>query len=493
MSYILALDQGTTSCRSIIFDENCHPVASSQSEFQQIFPKPGWVEHNPREIWSTQLKTFKEVLKKTELGYADLKCIGITNQRETTLLWDRKSGEPVMNAIVWQDKRTAQRCTQWKEQGLESMVAEKTGLVIDSYFSASKLDWMLEHVSGARERAENGELCFGTIDSWLVYCLTDKKIHATDVTNASRTMFFNIHSMEWDEELLETFNIPKSILPEVKPSDGRFGYYEIDEYSIPITGIAGDQQAALLGQGCVARGMAKNTYGTGCFLLMNTGKAVVKSKHQLLSTVAWSIQGETHYALEGAIFVAGAALQWLRDGLEVVEHVGESEALAEKLETNDSVYMVPAFAGLGAPYWDMYARGAIFGLTRDTGVEHFCRAALESLAYRTKDIFGIMEKDSGIDLAELKADGGASANNFLMQFQADILDVVVKRSMDVESTAKGAALVAGIGLGLWDLKNVGEMSSGGREFTPQMSQEQREKYYNGWLNAVKRTLNWLDD
>jgi len=493
MGFLLALDQGTTSCRTIVFNENAQVVSSSQEELRQIFPKPGWVEHDPEEIWNTQLSTIIHAVNHSGISAREIEGLGITNQRETAILWNRKTGKPLMNAIVWQDKRTSQLCDEWVDKGWGKRIQEKTGLVIDSYFSASKLYWMLKNIPGALEQAIKGDLCFGTVDSWLIYKMTNGDKHVTDVTNASRTMFFNINEMAWDNDLLNLFDIPSEILPEVKDCVDDFGHFHWNDHKIPITGVAGDQQAALLGQACLTKGTAKNTYGTGCFLLMNTGAQVIRSKHKLLSTVAWKIGETTNYALEGSIFIAGAALQWLRDGLKIIQHVKDSEDMAKALGDNDHVYLVPAFSGLGSPYWDMKARGAIFGLTRDTTEKHLCRAALEAIAYQTKDIFGIMEKDSGIQLKVLKVDGGAAANDFLLQYQADILHVPVSRPQNVESTALGAALLAGIATGFWKISDLPDLVEEDRVFEPLMSPEKSDNYYRGWLNAVKRTLNWMED
>ncbi len=490
--YILALDQGTTSCRAILFDKDGAIHAVQQQEFPQIYPQPGWVEHDAIEIWQTQLMVAKELLRKQNLTAANIAAIGITNQRETTVIWDKNTGAPIANAIVWQDRRTAGICDQLKKYGHESYIREKTGLVVDAYFSGTKVKWLLDKVSGARERAKRGELLFGTMDTWLVWNLSGKKLHLTDVSNASRTLLFNIHTLDWDDKLLEILDIPKEILPEVMPSSHKYGdtHEKLFGGPIPIAGIAGDQQAALFGQLCHSKGLAKNTYGTGCFMLMNTGEEPVVSRSGLLTTVAWSLEGKVNYALEGSVFIAGAAIQWLRDGLKIIDESPDSEFYAMKVTASDGVYVVPAFAGLGAPYWDMYARGAIFGLTRGTSKAHVIRATLESLAYQTKDVLEAMEKDSGIQLKALRVDGGASANNLLMQFQADILGVPVERPKIIETTALGAAYLAGLATGFWlkaDLEKKWQLDEA---FEPQMSDSERNKYYSGWQKAVKRTMNW---
>ena len=491
--YIVALDQGTTSSRAVLFDENSQQIAIEQEEFTQIFPKPGWVEHDPNEILNTQLKTFHNLIKNNRLNYRDIAAIGITNQRETTVVWNKNTGIPVYNAIVWQDKRTTDICEKLKQKGLEEYIKKNTGLVIDSYFSGTKIKWILENVNGAIQQADNGELLFGTIDTWLLWNLTNGKVHATDYSNASRTLAYNIRSLSWDETLLKELGIPKSILPEVKPSSYHFGDYEIEGTKIPIAGMAGDQQAALFGQACFNPGDAKNTYGTGCFLLMNTGENLQFSENGLLTTIAWGIDNKVYYALEGSVFVAGAAIQWLRDGLEIIKSVEESETLASEVDGENVVYVVPAFAGLGAPYWDMYARGAIFGLTRDTGKEHLVKATLESLAYQTKDLMNAMLDDSGIELSTLKVDGGASANNLLMQFQSDILNTNVERPKNVESTALGAAYLAGITVGLWQQEDILNNKKIDHVFIPQMDETTRIKRYKGWKKAVNRSMNWIEE
>lgn len=490
--YIIALDQGTTSSRAVLFDEQGEIKGIAQREFTQIFPQSGWVEHDPQEILKTQLNVLSQLIKDQGISEKEIVALGITNQRETTVVWDRKTGIPVYNAIVWQDKRTAYICEELKQQGLEDYVRQNTGLVIDSYFSATKVKWILDHVAGAKEKASKGELIFGTIDTWLLWNMTAGKVHATDVTNASRTMLYNIKDLQWDEKLLKALGIPNTMLPEVKPSAHTFGSTNVNGVSIAICGIAGDQQAALFGQACFEPGMAKNTYGTGCFMLMNTGSTLQLSKHGLLTTIAWSLDGKVEYALEGSVFIAGAAVQWLRDSLHLIDQSKDSEYFASKALGHNDVYVVPAFAGLGAPYWDMYARGAIFGLTRDTGKDHIVKATLESLAYQTKDVLTAMEEDSGIPLKALRVDGGASANNMLMQFQADILNTPVERPTVIESTATGAAYLAGIEAGLWKKEQITRNRKIERSFTPAMPEEERAKLYNGWKKAVERTMNWID-
>ncbi|WP_067624606.1 glycerol kinase GlpK [Alicyclobacillus acidiphilus] len=492
-SYVLAFDQGTTSSRAILFDKsgNIHSVA--QKEFTQIYPKPGWVEHDPMEIWGTQSGVAREVLEKSGVSPDEVAAIGITNQRETTIVWDKESGKPVYNAIVWQDRRTASICDALKERGLTEPIREKTGLVVDAYFSGTKVKWILDHVEGARERAARGELLFGTVDSWLVWNLTRGKVHITDYTNAARTMLFNIHTLDWDDELLNELGIPRAMLPVVRPSSEVYGHTDERTFggaNIPIAGIAGDQQAALFGQTCFEPGMVKNTYGTGCFMLMNTGEQPVDSKSGLLTTIAWGVDGKVTYALEGSVFIAGAAIQWLRDGMKFFDSAVDSEYFASKVDDANGMYVVPAFAGLGAPYWDMYARGAIFGLTRGSTKEHIIRATLDSLAYQTKDIIDAMQADSGIVLKALRVDGGAVANNLLMQFQADILGVPVERPRITESTALGAAYLAGIGVGFWTKEEVSKTGDLDRTFEPQMDEATRRQLYKGWQKAVKRTMQW---
>ena len=488
--YILALDQGTTSSRSLLISRDGSIAAIAQKEFTQIYPRPGWVEHDPEEIWNSQRETIEEVLAAVGAGFGSIAAIGITNQRETTVVWDRKTGNAVYNAIVWQDKRTAPACEELKQMGLEEYVKEATGLVIDSYFSATKIKWILDNVEGARDKAGRGDLLFGTVDSWLVWKLTGGKTHVTDYTNASRTMLYNIVKMEWDDKLLEALGIPRTILPEVLPSSADFGYYNGGGHPVPICGIAGDQQAALFGQACLEPGMAKNTYGTGCFMLMNTGGKMYRSEHGLVSTLACSTGEKAEYALEGSVFIAGAAIQWLRDGLKVIKSAPESEELAVNAAGSDDVFVVPAFAGLGAPYWDMYARGAVFGLTRDTTTAHLVKATLESLAYQTRDVLEAMAMDSGLELKILKVDGGAVVNNYLMQFQADILDVPVERPEVIETTAMGAAYLAGIKIGWWTREDIVERRRIEKVFMPELSGEKREALYSKWKDAVKRTIGW---
>ncbi|ELR71493.1 Glycerol kinase [Fulvivirga imtechensis AK7] len=491
--YIIALDQGTTSSRAVLFDQNGSLIAIEQKEFTQYFPKPGWVEHDPEEIWQTQQNVLIDLIKRQKIEASQIAALGITNQRETTIVWDKNTGKPIHRAIVWQDKRTSDICTRLKQQGWEDQVRERTGLVIDAYFSATKVQWLLDNVEGAREKAEQGGLLFGTVDSWLVWKLTEGRQHVTDYTNASRTMIYDIRKLQWDEELAALFNIPASMLPEVKPSAAHFGIWHYNGYDIPITGIAGDQQAALFGQACTEPGTAKNTYGTGCFMLMNTGEKLQLSKNGLITTIAYGIEGKVNYALEGSIFVAGAAIQWLRDGLKLIADSAETEALAEQVKDSHDVYVVPAFAGLGAPYWDMYSRGAIFGLTRDTGIGHIAKATLDSLAYQTRDILEAMQKDSGVELTSLKVDGGAVANNYLMQFQADIQGVEVVRPVVIESTAQGAAYLAGIGAGLWKRQDLEKLQKIDQVFKPALNEESRQKLYLKWQNAVKRTMNWAEE
>lgn len=491
--YILALDQGTTSSRTVLFNEKGQIVGIAQQEFTQIFPQSGWVEHDAREILTTQLGTLTRVLKDNNVSASSVAAIGITNQRETTVVWDRKTGEPIYNAIVWQDKRTASICEDLKSKGLEDHVRKTTGLVIDSYFSGTKIKWILDNVKGARDRASKGELAFGTIDTWLIWNMTGGKVHVTDYTNASRTMIYDIRNLKWDEKMLDALQIPKSILPEVKASANHFGDFSIDGKSIPISGVAGDQQAALFGQACFEPGMAKNTYGTGCFMLMNTGTTIQHSKNGLITTIAWGLDNKVEYALEGSVFIAGAAVQWLRDSVHLIDQSKDSEYFAAKALGSNEVYVVPAFAGLGAPYWDMYARGAIFGLTRDTGKDHIIKATLESLAYQTKDLVNAMQEDAGIKLASLKVDGGACANNILMQFQSDILGTEVDRPEVIESTAMGAAYLAAIQIGLWKKTDIVKNRKIEKCFKPSMDESVRTKLYNGWKKAVKRTMGWTNE
>ncbi len=494
--HILAFDQGTTSCRALLFDEQARIVGIAQKEFTQSYPQPGQVEHDAMEIWGSQMGVAREVLETHGVKPAEVAAIGITNQRETTVIWDRDTGKPIHPAIVWQDRRTAPLCDDLKAWGLEEHIRGITGLVVDAYFSATKIRWLLDRVEGAQARAERGELLFGTMDSWLVWNLTRGERHVTDVTNASRTMLFDIHTLDWDDRLLEALNIPRAMLPEVRSSSEVYGTTGGELFGgsrIPIAGIAGDQQAALFGQACFETGMVKNTYGTGCFLLMNTGQVPVPSRSGLLTTIAWGLDGQVTYALEGSIFIAGAAVQWLRDELRMIDAAEDSEYYAGKVEDAGGVYVVPAFAGLGAPYWDMYARGAIFGLTRGSSKEHITRATLDALAYQTRDIIDAMQADSGITLKSLRVDGGAVANNVMMQFQSDMLGVEVARPRVTESTALGAAYLAGIAIGLWTQPEVAEKGELERTFSPRMTPEDRERRYKGWKKAVRRTMDWERD
>ena len=493
MTYILALDQGTTSSRAILFDHQGRIVRSAQKEFRQIFPAEGWVEHDAREIWDSQIAVAGEALARAGVSARDLTGIGITNQRETTVIWDRSSGAPIHNAIVWQDRRTAQFCDQLKRDGHLETVRRKTGLVIDAYFSASKVRWLLDNVPGARTRAKAGELAFGTIDAWLLWNLTRGKVHATDASNASRTMLYNIHANRWDEELLSLFDVPPSILPEVRSSSEIYGETmpELLGGAAPIAGMAGDQQAALFGQTCFDRGLAKNTYGTGCFMLMNVGAEAAASRHNLLTTVAWRVNGATEYALEGSVFIGGAVVQWLRDGLRLIQSASEIEALAASVPDAGGVYLVPAFAGLGAPHWDQYARGTITGITRGTTAAHFARAALESIAFQVADILDVMQKDSGTPLAELRVDGGAAANNLLLQFQADLLRIRVVRPKVTETTALGAAYLAGLAVGYWkDRKDVRANWQVDRVFEPRMGEAEASYRRGRWVEALGRARDW---
>ncbi|WP_026690255.1 glycerol kinase GlpK [Alteribacter aurantiacus] len=489
--YILSLDQGTTSSRAVLFNKQGEVVAIDQQEFKQYFPKPGWVEHNANEIWSSILGVIAGVLTKTDISPKEIAGIGITNQRETTVVWEKETGRPVYNALVWQSRQTDGICKTLKEQGLNDTFREKTGLLIDAYFSGTKVKWILDNVDGAREKADNGELLFGTIDTWLIWKLSGGKAHVTDYSNASRTLMYNIYDLCWDEELLDILDVPKSMLPEVRPSSEVYAHtvdYHFFGESIPIAGAAGDQQSALFGQACFEEGMAKNTYGTGCFMLMNTGEKAVKSDHGLLTTLAWGIDGKVEYALEGSIFVAGSAIQWLRDGLRMLKKASDSEDYAKKVSSTDGVYVVPAFVGLGTPYWDSDVRGAIFGLTRGTEKEHLVRATLESLAYQTKDVLQAMEADSGIELKSLRVDGGAVANDFLMQFQSDILGSEVERPLIQETTALGSAYLAGLAVGFWEDKaEIGKQWSIDKTFVNELSEEERSKLYNGWKKAVEAT------
>jgi len=490
--YIIALDQGTTSSRAVLFNSQGKIEGITQKEFTQHFPQSGWVEHDPMEIWESQWEVFEQLVNEQKINPSDIAAIGITNQRETTVVWDKNSGEPVFNAIVWQDRRTAAICESLKSNGLEEYIRRNTGLVIDAYFSGTKIKWILDNIKGVRQRAERGELLFGTIDTWLIWKLTNGKVHATDYSNASRTLLYNIRQLEWDTKLLEALDVPDTMLPEVRNSSGDFGELEYKGAIIPITGVAGDQQAALFAQACFEEGMAKNTYGTGCFLLMNTGEHLVLSKSGLVTTIAWGIDGHIQYALEGSVFIAGAAIQWLRDGLKIIDSAPASEELARQAGDAEGVYVVPAFVGLGAPYWDMYARGAIFGLTRDTGREHIVKATLESLAFQTRDVLDAMQKDSGIELKKLQVDGGASANDFLMQFQADIIGTGVERPEVIESTALGAAYLAGMAVGLWEKEQIVGNRRIDKSFFPLIDETKRETLYAGWQKAVKRSMGWIE-
>ena len=491
--YIMALDQGTTSSRCILFNKQGKACSTAQKEFRQIFPKPGWVEHDRMDIWASQISVTAEAMSKIGAGAENIAAIGITNQRETTVVWEKETGKPVCNAIVWQCRRTAELVDELKSEGFDRIIREKTGLIPDAYFSATKLKWILDHVRGARERAVRGELLFGTVDTWLIWNLTNRRVHVTDYTNASRTMLFDIHKLRWDDEILEKLEIPRQMLPEVRPSSEVYGYTEdcILGGGIPIAGAAGDQQAALFGQCCFEPGEAKNTYGTGCFLLMNTGSKAVESKSGLLTTIAASADGNIRYALEGSVFVAGAAIQWLRDELRIIDTAAQSEEYCMAVKDTNGTYVVPAFTGLGAPYWDSYARGTILGLTRGTRREHLVRAVVESLAYQASDVIEAMEKDSGIHLKTLKVDGGACANDFLMQFQADILNVQVARPECIETTALGAAYLAGLSVGVWkNQEDVCENWALQRTFCPDMAQEYREELLKGWKRAVRCSFGW---
>ncbi len=491
--YILALDQGTTSCRALLFSKSGEIVSTAQKEFTQHFPKPGWVEHNALEIWATQSGMAAEAASYKGVGGEQIAAIGITNQRETVVVWDKNTGEPVYNAIVWQDKRTADYCDQLKKAGKADMIREKTGLVIDAYFSGTKVKWILDNVEGARERAEAGELLMGTIDTWLIWKMTHGDLHVTDVTNACRTLFFNINTLDWDDELLTLFDIPKSILPEVKQSSENYGKTrgEFFAHDVPIAGIAGDQQAALFGQMCTEKGMVKNTYGTGCFMLMNIGDKPIFSKNNLLTSVAWQINGKAEYVLEGSIFIAGAVVQWLRDSLKIIESSSEVEKLAGSVDSSEGVYFVPAFAGLGAPHWNQYAQGTIFGLTRGSTDAHIARAALESIAYQTLDIVKAMEADSGISIQELRVDGGATVNNMLMQFQADVLNTTTVRPKIVETTVMGAAFLAGLAVGYWEsVDEIREIWQTDVTFTPTADREQMEEGIAGWYKAISALEYW---
>jgi glycerol kinase len=495
-NYILSIDQGTTSSRAIIFDHDGNVVSVAQQEFMQYYPKPGWVEHDPNEIWATTMGVIADAMARGNIKRSQISAIGITNQRETTVIWDAETGKPAHNAIVWQDRRTSKICDTLKEKGLEETIKHKTGLMVDAYFSGTKIKWILDNVEGAREKAEAGKLKFGTIDTWLIWKLTNGKVHVTDYTNASRTMIYNIFELKWDEDLLKELNIPFSLLPEVKPSSLIYGNTDVDVFGaeVPIAGIAGDQQAATFGQACYEKGMVKNTYGTGCFMLMNTGEEPIESKHGLLTTIAYGINGKVNYALEGSIFVTGAAVQWLRDELKIVDSAADTEYYATKVNDNGGVYFVPAFAGLGAPYWDMYARGTIVGLTRGSSKAHIIRATLESIAYQTRDVLEAMEADSGIKLKTLRVDGGAALNNFLLQFQSDILGVEVERPVVNETTALGAAYLAGLAVGFWNGQE--ELLRKWKRdtlFTPEMNEDERERLYSDWKRAVEKARNWIKE
>jgi glycerol kinase len=495
-AYILAFDQGTTSSRALLFDRDGHVVSTAQKEFRQIYPHPGWVEHDPREIWATQAGVAAEALTHAGIGGTDIAAIGITNQRETTIVWDRRTGEPVYNAIVWQDRRMADFCEQLRGQGNEALVASRTGLRIDSYFSGSKIRWILDHVDGAREAAQAGHLAFGTVDSWLVWHLTGGKLHVTDVSNASRTMLFNIHSLDWDDELLALLDVPRAMLPEVRSSSEVYGHTATPLFSVPvpIAGIAGDQQAALFGQMCLSPGMVKNTYGTGCFMVMNTGAKPQASSHNLLTTVAWKIGNRVDYALEGSIFIGGAVVQWLRDGLGIIRHSRDVEALATSVPDADGVVLVPAFAGLGAPHWQPHARGTLFGATRGTTAAHVARAALDSIAFQTLDVLRAMEADAGLHVSELRVDGGAAANDLLMQWQADLLGADVVRPRVIETTAAGAAYLAGLAVGYWpDIDTLQRQWQLQRRFARQLSESDVSSAVGGWQRAVRAAKAWAED
>jgi glycerol kinase len=490
--FIVALDQGTTSSRAVLFDSSGAMVGVAQREFTQHFPQAGWVEHDAVEIWKSQWEVFEQLLQEQGIGAEHIAGIGIANQRETTVVWNRTTGEPIHRAIVWQDRRTAPICEDLKAQGLEPYIKKNTGLVADAYFSGTKVKWILDHVDGARALAAKGELLFGTIDTWLVWNLTGGSVHATDHSNASRTMMYNIVDLDWDAKLLAALDVPAAMLPDVRDSSGDFGVLRYGGVDIPIGGVAGDQQAALFGQTCFKAGMAKNTYGTGCFMLMNTGPERIESSNGLLTTISWSLNGQVEYALEGSIFIAGAAVQWLRDGLQIIDSAPASEALAAEAAGQHDVVVVPAFAGLGAPYWDMYARGGMFGLTRDTGRAEIAKATLESLAYQTRDVLEAMQKDAGITLQSLQVDGGACANNLLMQFQADILGTPVERPTVIESTAVGAACLAGLAVGLWTREAFSANRSISRRFEPAMDEGQRAQLYKVWKKAVQRCMGWIE-
>lgn len=490
--YILSLDQGTSSSRTLLFDLYAKVIDWEQKEFNQYYPKAGWVEHEPFEIWDSQLATAKNLIEKLKIDPSEIGAIGIANQRETVVLWDKNTGDPVYRAIVWQDKRTADLCKKLQNGGWSKYIKKNTGLIIDSYFSATKIHWILNVVPGVKEKAQKGEILAGTIDTWLVWKLSGGKLHITDYSNASRTMLFNIRELKWDKKLLDLFDIPENILPEVRKSSEIYGLTDKSVFGdeIPIAGIAGDQQAALFGQACTETGMAKNTYGTGCFMLMNTGNEIIESKSGLLTTIAWNIDGEIKYALEGSVFIAGAAIKWLRDALKLIRSAEETEQIAYELEDTEEIYVVPAFTGLGAPYWDMYARGAILGLTQGVTDKHIVRSTLESLAYQTMDVLKAMENDSGIELKSLNVDGGACVNNFLMQFQADLLNVEVNRPANIETTALGVAFLAGLAVNFWTIDEIIERREIEKTFKPLMKEDKREKLYSGWLKAVEKAMNW---
>lgn len=491
--FIMALDQGTTSSRALIFDQKGNIRSMAQKEFQQIFPKPGWVEHDPNEIWSSQVAVAAEAMSKIGINGQNLHGIGITNQRETTIVWDRSTGEPIYNAIVWQDRRTSSLCDELRAKGFTDTIRQKTGLVIDAYFSGTKVKWILDNVPGAREKANRGELAFGTVDTWLVWKLTRGRTHVTDVSNASRTMLFNINTLTWDKELLDLLQIPESILPRVASSSEVYDHTNTTFFAtkVPIAGIAGDQQAALFGQMCTSQGMVKNTYGTGCFILMNTGKKPFLSKNNLVTTIAWQVNGDTYYALEGSIFIGGAVVQWLRDGLGIIKSSAEVEELARQVPDNGDLYLVPSFTGMGAPHWDQYARGLMIGISRGTTRAHIARAALESIAFQTMDVLDVMAKDTGINLTELRVDGGASANNLLMQFQSDVLGINVVRPKTIETTAMGAAYLAGLATGYWkNIEEIANLWQLDKTFTPGMPLETLQKMKDKWADAVERAKSW---
>lgn len=491
--FIMALDQGTTSSRALIFDQKGNIRSMAQKEFQQIFPQPGWVEHDPNEIWSSQVAVAAEAMSKIGINGQNLQAIGITNQRETTIVWDRNSGEPIYNAIVWQDRRTSSLCDELRAKGYTDIIRQKTGLVIDAYFSGTKVKWILDNVPGAREKANRGELVFGTVDTWLVWKLTRGRTHVTDVTNASRTMLFNINTLTWDKDLLDLLQIPESMLPRVASSSEVYDETNTTFFAtkVPIAGIAGDQQAALFGQMCTSQGMVKNTYGTGCFILMNTGKKPFLSKNNLITTIAWQVNGDTYYALEGSIFIGGAVVQWLRDGLGIIKSSAEVEELARQVPDNGDLYLVPSFTGMGAPHWDQYARGLMIGISRGTTRAHIARAALESIAFQTMDVLDVMAKDTGINLTELRVDGGASANNLLMQFQSDVLGINVVRPKTIETTAMGAAYLAGLATGYWkNIEEIANLWQLDKTFTPGMPAETLQKMKDKWADAVERAKSW---